>query len=79
MTAAAHVLWEMFRWPAGIVVGNLIASLLWAAPALLHLHRKLDRHHAERLAQAARHHQAVMGELRKQAPPPGNSGLSGSS
>jgi hypothetical protein len=43
----AHVLAEMFAWPDGIVVGNLIASALWAAPALLHLHRKLDRYHAE--------------------------------
>lgn len=42
-----HVLWELFDWPGGIVVGNLIASVLWAAPALFHLHRKLDRHHRE--------------------------------
>jgi len=40
-----HVLGEMFAWPNGIVLGNLIASALWAAPALIHLHRKLDRHH----------------------------------
>lgn len=42
-----HVLGEMFSWPGGIVVGNLIASVIWAAPALLHLHRKLNRHHEE--------------------------------
>lgn len=29
------------------VAGNLVASVLWAAPALIHLHRKLDRHHKE--------------------------------
>lgn len=40
----------LFSWPNGIVVGNLIASAIWAAPALWHLHRKLDRHHAEHLA-----------------------------
>ena len=36
----------LFRWPDGIVVGNLIASAMWATPALIHLHRKLDRNHA---------------------------------
>ena len=43
------VLWVLFRWPDGIVLGNLIASALWATPALIHLHRKLDRHHAEHM------------------------------
>lgn len=47
-----HILYEMFSWPQGIVVGNLIASVLWATPALIHLHRKLDRHHREQM----RHH-----------------------
>jgi len=40
-----RILGDLFAWPDGIVVGNLIASALWAAPALIHLHRKLDRHH----------------------------------
>jgi hypothetical protein len=44
-----HVLWELFYWPGGIVVGNLIASALWAGPALVHLHVKLNRQHAERM------------------------------
>lgn len=39
----------LFAWPNGIVVGNLIASALWAAPTLIHLHRKLDRQHRERM------------------------------
>jgi len=43
-----RILSEMFGWPNGIVVGNLIASALWATPALVHLHRKIDRHHRER-------------------------------
>jgi hypothetical protein len=42
-----HVLGELFGWPDGIVVGNLIASALWAAPALWHLHRKINRNHRE--------------------------------
>lgn len=59
------------------VAGNLAASLLWGLPAFTHLHRKLNRNHAElryqasrqhaeRLEQADRHHQAVMAAL--QAP-----------
>lgn len=40
----------LFRWPTGIVVGNLIASAMWATPALLHLHRKINKNHAEHLA-----------------------------
>ena len=27
------------------ILGNLVASLLWAVPAFGHLHRKLNRHH----------------------------------
>lgn len=46
----ASVLRTLFWWPDGIVVGNLIASALWATPALMHLHRKLDRHHKQHLA-----------------------------
>lgn len=42
-----RILATMFSWPNGIVVGNLIASALWAAPALTHLHRKINRHHRE--------------------------------
>ena len=45
-----HVLGELFAWPSGIVDGNLIASALWAAPALVHLHRKINRHHREQMA-----------------------------
>jgi hypothetical protein len=34
------------------VVGNLVASALWAFPAILSLHRKLDRHHHEQMTAA---------------------------
>jgi hypothetical protein len=40
----------LFGWPNGIVLGNLLASLIWAVPALIHLHVKLNRHHNEILA-----------------------------
>ena len=55
-----HFFWILFAWPQGIVVGNLIASVIWATPAFIHLHRRLGRQHAERLAQAARHHHEQM-------------------
>ena len=37
------------------VIGNLCASIIWAVPALIHLHRKLDRHHQEHLQILASH------------------------
>lgn len=36
-----------FSWPDGSVWSNLIASVIWATPALWHIHRKLNRHHNE--------------------------------
>lgn len=50
------------------VAGNLVASVLWAFPALWHLHRKLNRQHAERMVQAARHHKEQMAALRGDRP-----------
>lgn len=38
-----HILWELFDWPSGIVVGNLIASFMWAAPTLIHLQRRINK------------------------------------
>jgi hypothetical protein len=79
--------WDEF-WPLVLsigflagVVGNLVASLLWGLPAFTHLHRKLNRNHAEQLAQAARHHaerleqadrhhEAVMATLQSSASSP---------
>lgn len=42
-----HQIWSL-AFAVGIV-GNLTASALWAIPALFHLHRKLDRNHAEHM------------------------------
>ena len=36
-----HVLWQMFDWPGGNVLGNLLASALWAIPTWLLVFRKL--------------------------------------
>lgn len=45
-----HFFGTLFSWPNGIVLGNLIASALWATPTLIHLHVKLNRQHKEHLA-----------------------------
>lgn len=45
-----HFFTTLFSWPNGIVLGNLIASALWATPTLIHLHTKLNRQHKEHLA-----------------------------
>lgn len=45
-----HILWVLFNWPNGIVVGNLIASAIWAVPALAHLHWRISRNHREHMA-----------------------------
>jgi len=42
-----HILWQMFDWPGGNVLGNLIASVMWAVPTWLLILRKL--HCAETL------------------------------
>lgn len=36
----------------GPVWPNIVASVLWAAPALLHLHRKINRNHEELMNRA---------------------------
>jgi hypothetical protein len=59
MAEFTHVLQEIFDWPNGIVVGNLLASVLWAAPAFVKLHRKLDLHHRERMALMHRQHREL--------------------
>lgn len=38
---------HLLRWLYSNVWGNLVASALWATPALWHLHAKLNRHHRE--------------------------------
>jgi hypothetical protein len=61
--------WQEF-WPQVLcvafligVLGNLVASAVLGVPALWHLHRKLDRHHAERMAQGEAHQRAIMAAL----------------
>ena len=28
-----HILWQLLGWPAGIILGNLLASVIWAGLA----------------------------------------------
>jgi len=44
------IVYYYFGWPDGAVWSNLLASVIWAAPTIWGLHRKLDRHHREHLA-----------------------------
>jgi len=58
-----HILQVLFEWPNGIVVGNLIAAVIWAPlgalAAVLHLDKLAKKHHAERMAQVHETHQLV--------------------
>lgn len=55
-----HFLVTLFKWPDGIVVGNLIASALWAIPAVVHLDRLAKKHHRIHMATIERHHKEAM-------------------
>lgn len=48
----------IWHWLYANVVGNLTASALWAAPALLHLHRKLNRQHDQVIKSVRKANQA---------------------
>lgn len=40
-----HIFYEMFDWPQGIVVGNLIASFMIWSPHFIYVHRKINKLH----------------------------------
>lgn len=40
-----HILWELLYWPGGIVVGNLIANVIWESPRLGLMEWRLRKHH----------------------------------
>lgn len=42
-----NILVTLFAWPAGILIGNLIANLAWLPVQWAGLHLKLAAHHAE--------------------------------
>ena len=76
MTRFWHELWPQVLavgFAAG-VLGNLTASALLGTPAVWSLHRKLNRHHAERMAQGEAHHETVMAALGSEVPQHGRQG-----
>lgn len=55
--------WEIFfGWPNGGVWSNLLASVLWATPALLAHHKLMMRRISKKLDM---HHEETMQEVRK--------------
>lgn len=40
-----HILWELLYWPGGIVLGNLIANVIWESPRTVMLEWRLRKHH----------------------------------
>lgn len=44
------VLWQLFSWPNGVLVGNLLASIVWQPAFFWHLYRKMNQHHDEVVA-----------------------------
>jgi len=63
-----HELWPQVFAVAFLVgvLGNLVASAILGIPAVTHLHRQASRHHRERMAQAAEHHQVILSAIRDQ-------------
>lgn len=41
-----HVLVTLFAWPAGILLGNMLANFAWLPVQWFGLHLKLSAHHA---------------------------------
>lgn len=66
-----HIVWQWihlyFGWPQGFVWPNVVANPvviglgLWWSTARVKLH--LNKHHAEKLAQAQEHHEVEMAKL----------------
>ena len=63
--AAGHILWEMYDWPGGIVVGNLIASAITSVALYVKLHLRLKKQHREQLEKLDTQHAERMTELKK--------------
>lgn len=55
-----HTLGLFFGWPAGGVYSNLVASVICVAVAWWRIRARLIAHHAQALAQSARHHKTAM-------------------
>lgn len=69
--AAGHILWEMFYWPGGNVLGNLIASAFTGAIVYVKLHFKLKEQHRAQMEKLDTQHVERMTELSKFHAAPG--------
>jgi hypothetical protein len=56
----------LFSWPNGIVVGNLLASAIWAPIGIIHLDHLMRRHHREHISLMHRHHREHMEALKNE-------------
>jgi hypothetical protein len=60
--AIGHILWVLLYWPGGIILGNLLASLIWSSifEWRLGVHRrKTDRNVDKKIA----NHQLAMSDM----------------
>lgn len=62
-----NFLHTLFSWPNGIVVGNLIASAIWAPIGIIHLDRLARKHHAEHMTLLRKHHHEQMEALKDES------------
>jgi hypothetical protein len=60
----------LFEWPAGIVIGNLLASAIWAPLAVIHLDQLSRRHHREHMDLLRRHHREQLDAINAIGSPP---------
>jgi hypothetical protein len=66
MSIHYHYIWiTLLGWPGGIILGNLLASLIWGLPAILHLDRLAKKHHRQIVALQKMQHSEHMGVLAK--------------
>ena len=61
----AHIIWVMFQWPQGIVVGNLIASAITSVLVYLKLHARMNKQHAALHARLDKQHKEHLAAIRK--------------
>lgn len=54
----------IWSWPAGLVVGNLLASAIWAPLAVIHLDRLAIKHHKEHMDLLHKHHREALSAIR---------------
>lgn len=59
-----HILWQVFNWPAGIIVGNLLASVVWSSL----FEWRLTRHHRKSRQHVEAHVRRIHERLDRESP-----------